>query len=590
MVGHTRLAPVLLLLACGQHRAQQIECKRDLDCSDGLVCDGQERCVGGKCQAGSPPDCSDGIDCTQDLCEEPSGCVHLPNDSACDDGVACTHDECTARGCLSVPVDSACDDGLWCDGRETCSSTGCVPGVPPLNCPTAARPCEINACSEAVHACVTTPVDSDHDGYGAAPCGDDCDDHDPAVHPGAKEVCNQKDDDCDGLVDEERTNSRVDLSEGLDERGGGWPYEAVWNPGGRWLFAWPDVYCAGTAAQAGFAYEERAESGAPEPMGARGWFYEAGYSYYNLGPNFVPTSGGYLASAPLRQQGGTSQLQSFLFSVDATGPSAGVFFPSTKSEPAAGAFGSNGTTILALYGDASGDTYCAEVDAGGARVGDEHLVAVHGQYDFGANYWVPLTWDPHTSLFFALLSRHSGLGTEVVAVFVDSTGALVSETVLPLPGVAYRFTPWMVPTSAGYLVVWQDFDGQASTFGPFFALPLTPAFVPRELVTLGPANDGGMMGLATRGPEVGLFWVPDRTKDQAVLSLLDEEGRRRLPDFVLIPPGEARDTAIDRSKLVASPNGFAVIYELKQRAPIGACAAEPASTHGRAAARLLLCP
>jgi hypothetical protein len=41
--------------------------------------------------------------------------------------------------------------------------------------------------------------DADHDGYNA---GDDCDDGNPAAHPWAKEACNGKDDDCDGLVDE----------------------------------------------------------------------------------------------------------------------------------------------------------------------------------------------------------------------------------------------------------------------------------------------------------------------------------------------------------------------------------------------------
>ncbi len=63
---------------------------------------------------------------------------------------------------------------------------------------------------------VTTWPDADGDGYGntlGAPtsgCGgggraqndDDCDDADPKVHPGALETCNQKDDDCDGQVDE----------------------------------------------------------------------------------------------------------------------------------------------------------------------------------------------------------------------------------------------------------------------------------------------------------------------------------------------------------------------------------------------------
>lgn len=61
--------------------------------------------------------------------------------------------------------------------------------------------------------CVETPwptEDHDQDGYAIAqgPCGAegagmDCDDNDPLVHPGAWDVCNQKDDDCDGETDED---------------------------------------------------------------------------------------------------------------------------------------------------------------------------------------------------------------------------------------------------------------------------------------------------------------------------------------------------------------------------------------------------
>src|SRR5262245_39414564 len=47
-------------------------------------------------------------------------------------------------------------------------------------------------------------IDVDGDGYGLGV--DDCNDANADVHPGADEVCNDVDDDCDGKVDDEDTD------------------------------------------------------------------------------------------------------------------------------------------------------------------------------------------------------------------------------------------------------------------------------------------------------------------------------------------------------------------------------------------------
>ena len=143
-------------------------------CQDGLFCNGEETCdpVQG-CQAGTPPDLSDGIPCTTDTCNEGANVhdnagniLHEPNASLCQDGLFCNGEEvCNeTQGCQAGPppdlddgvfctVDtcregadetdnygmvlhyedaSRCQDGLFCNGEEVCDETqGCQAGTPP---------------------------------------------------------------------------------------------------------------------------------------------------------------------------------------------------------------------------------------------------------------------------------------------------------------------------------------------------------------------------------------------------------------------------------------------------------------------------
>jgi hypothetical protein len=90
-----------------------------------------------------------------------------------------------------------CDDGLFCNGAETCSpgatganALGCVPG---------SDPCTGGACSETANTCSSCgTADVDGDGHDAVACGgDDCDDGNAGRYPGATEVCDGDDEDCD---------------------------------------------------------------------------------------------------------------------------------------------------------------------------------------------------------------------------------------------------------------------------------------------------------------------------------------------------------------------------------------------------------
>lgn len=178
-------------------------CQQDADCDDGLWCNGQERCVEGRCRPGEPVDCSHAGDaCNPGVCDEQTdACTTEPAaaGTACDDGLFCTvDDQCDGAGnCSGQPRDcpagsacqraecdeqagactlvaladgSPCDDGLYCNVGETCQAGVCSGGGP-LDCSAAGGGCSDGVCDEEQDDCIGVDL----------PDGTACDDGDPCT-------------------------------------------------------------------------------------------------------------------------------------------------------------------------------------------------------------------------------------------------------------------------------------------------------------------------------------------------------------------------------------------------------------------------
>ena len=231
----------LLLLACAETAPPLFEDAAppdpDLDVIDAAIDVAVDAVVDAEPDArlamiGDP--CDSPADCPSPYCIEASGegrriCTGPcdPSDpDFCPDGMVCAAvtNAGPDRSFLCFPeADFLC---RACEGDDDCGglSDACLDYDDGRFC---GRACELRACPEgfdcedgqcrAPAGVCSGCLDPDGDGYGMgdACLGPDCAPDDGMVHPGVAEVCDEADDDCDGMVDE-----GFDLSSDVDHCGG----------------------------------------------------------------------------------------------------------------------------------------------------------------------------------------------------------------------------------------------------------------------------------------------------------------------------------------------------------------------------------
>ena len=167
--------------------------------------------------------CDDGSACTADVCDASAKSCSNDGKVDCDDKNPCTSESCNAKdgGCVFVAVKGSCDDGDACTVGDSCEPNGkavakCAPGATAKVCDDA-NLCTDDSCDPKL-GCVQLPnavTQVCYDGdkatvnvglcvAGVKACNNGKLDGTCVgqVMPSKVELCDNKDDSCDGITDE----------------------------------------------------------------------------------------------------------------------------------------------------------------------------------------------------------------------------------------------------------------------------------------------------------------------------------------------------------------------------------------------------